>query len=211
MESFRKNVECIERRCRKYEKVLALFDYDGTLSPIVRDPRRASMSPKHREWITRLTRDPKVEVGIVTGRDLHDIRKRLAMPKLLVAGSHGYEIVRRGKLVLKRSARDFAPMEDLAQELKAALGDVPRLSIEHKQYSIAIHYRRVPPKDRARVRRTVDRLAAPYCEAHDWTITHQKMNREIRPADKGNKGKAIGLERVQRCNILAVGARPDAY
>ncbi|KAG5189920.1 trehalose-phosphatase-domain-containing protein [Tribonema minus] len=63
----------------KSRRLVLLLDYDGTLTPIVRDTLRAL--PSH--FVT----------GIVTGRSLAKIRNFVDVPGIIYAGSHGYDIL----------------------------------------------------------------------------------------------------------------------
>ena len=48
---------------------LLLFDYDGTLTPIVEDPAAAILSPEALQSIQQLATDPRNEVWIISGRN----------------------------------------------------------------------------------------------------------------------------------------------
>src|SRR5688572_5690372 len=53
----------------KAQKRLFLFDYDGTLAPIVKVPSMAIPSQATLEALETLSRDPKNLVYIISGRD----------------------------------------------------------------------------------------------------------------------------------------------
>jgi trehalose 6-phosphate phosphatase len=62
-------------RARLDGKRLAVFlDYDGTLAPMIEDPARADLAEAMRAAVAELART--VTVGIVSGRDLEDLRRR---------------------------------------------------------------------------------------------------------------------------------------
>lgn len=54
---------------RSATKRVFMFDYDGTLTPIVREPSAALPSPRLLEGLTKLAADPKNAVWIISGRD----------------------------------------------------------------------------------------------------------------------------------------------
>ncbi|GLB42217.1 putative trehalose-phosphatase [Lyophyllum shimeji] len=65
-----------EELCAAYERAgreggrrLFLFDYDGTLAPIVKTPSMAIPSPSTLEALERLSADPRNLVYIISGRD----------------------------------------------------------------------------------------------------------------------------------------------
>jgi len=69
--------------------MLCVFDFDGTLSPIVVQPDSAALPPEVRERLVTLT--TLAAVAILTGRSLTDIRKRLGFEPHYVIGNHGLE------------------------------------------------------------------------------------------------------------------------
>ncbi len=58
------------------QPMLCLFDFDGTLAPLVADPDAVWLPPAVREHLPALQQH--VQVGSVTGRALADLRPRLA-------------------------------------------------------------------------------------------------------------------------------------
>jgi beta-phosphoglucomutase family hydrolase len=78
-------------RRRIEAKHLAVFlDYDGTLTPIVDDPAQANLGEAMRAAVAALAR--RATVGIVSGRDLEDLRHRVGLAGVFLAGSHGFDI-----------------------------------------------------------------------------------------------------------------------
>src|SRR5205807_9834471 len=72
-------------------KRLALFlDYDGTLTPIVSHPEKASLSDSARMVLRALA--SKVPIAVLSGRDLDYIRHRVDIGRIVYAGSHGFDI-----------------------------------------------------------------------------------------------------------------------
>lgn len=59
----------------KGSKRLLMFDYDGTLTPIVRDPDAAIPTDKVIRTIKKLAADPDNEVWIISGRDQEFLAK----------------------------------------------------------------------------------------------------------------------------------------
>ena len=68
---------------------LCLFDFDGTLAPLINNPALVSLPHGIQQQLQALqTRAP---VGIITGRSLEDMRKRLKFDPDYVIGNHGLE------------------------------------------------------------------------------------------------------------------------
>lgn len=71
-------------------KRLLLFDYDGTLTPIVKDPSAALPSPALIESLQTLCADPQNVVYIISGRDGEFLESQLGHIKNLgMSAEHG--------------------------------------------------------------------------------------------------------------------------
>ncbi|HKB69838.1 MAG TPA: trehalose-phosphatase [Thermoanaerobaculia bacterium] len=113
---------------------LLAFDFDGTLAPIVRDPRRAALRAKTRALLEETAR--LYPVVVISGRARSDARARLrSVPLAGIVGNHGLEPWRG-------SERVAGTVRRWAAALREALALFPGLEIEDKAYSIAVHYRR---------------------------------------------------------------------
>ncbi len=70
-------------------KNIAVFlDYDGTLTPIVDTPDKAILSPQTRDVLIELSK--KCVVGIISGRDMKNVKTLVGIDSLIYAGSHGF-------------------------------------------------------------------------------------------------------------------------
>jgi trehalose 6-phosphate phosphatase len=120
--------------------VLLAFDYDGTLAPIAPTPAGARMRAATRQWLTRVAR--QYPCVVISGRPLDDLEKRLdSIPVWYLFGNHGFE-PHAGNAQQAARVRDWA--DRLSERLPAEEG----LIIEHKKYSVTVHYRRVRNKQR---------------------------------------------------------------
>jgi trehalose-phosphatase len=146
-------------------RALALFfDYDGTLTPIVDHPDRAHLSPLARELLRRLAGQPRVTVGVLSGRALADVKAKVGLPGLYYAGTCGLELDLRGVVVTHPGAETGRPLlEGLARRLRDLADDYPGAWVEEKRYGLTLHYRRVAPHlapdFRSRAVRTLQRCA----------------------------------------------------
>jgi len=71
-------------------KRLFMFDYDGTLTPIVSEPSAAVPSKKLLESLTLLAADPRNAVWIISGRDQEFLTQHLGhIPGLGFSAEHG--------------------------------------------------------------------------------------------------------------------------
>src|SRR3989304_1164883 len=70
---------------------LGLFlDYDGTLTPIVERPQLAALAQSRRGPLRALA--ARATVAVISGRDLPDLERRVAVEGICYAGSHGFDI-----------------------------------------------------------------------------------------------------------------------
>lgn len=71
-------------------KRLFMFDYDGTLTPIVREPSAAIPSGRVIQALKQLSRDPKNAVWIISGRDQEFLKQHLGhISELGFSAEHG--------------------------------------------------------------------------------------------------------------------------
>jgi trehalose 6-phosphate synthase/phosphatase len=71
-------------------KRLLMFDYDGTLTPIVKEPSAAVPTPKLLRTLRALAADPKNVAWIISGRDQEFLEKHLGdIPGLGLSAEHG--------------------------------------------------------------------------------------------------------------------------
>jgi trehalose 6-phosphate phosphatase len=166
---------------------LAVFlDYDGTLTPIVRQPAHAVLSDSMRQAIHTLA--AHMPVAILSGRDLDDIRQRVGINEIIYAGSHGFDIAGPSGL-RKQVAMEFLPILDAAEkELREKLASTLGALLERKRFSIAAHYREANDSGVIKVERAVNEVAARHRELR--TITGKKVY-ELQPDIDWNKGGAV--------------------
>lgn len=167
----------------------ALFlDFDGTLVPIRPRPDQARLSPSRRRALRGLSRT--MLVAVVSGRSLADLRRRLAVPGLACAGSHGLEIRFRRRRWLHPGCRNAARLlPGVERTVRARLGPVPGLLVERKPCSSAFHFRMATPGGRRRIGRAVRAAVEPLRGV--LAPAPGKMVLEVRPALPWNKGDAV--------------------
>ncbi len=169
-----------------------LLDYDGTLTPIVRNPSAARLSKGMRDVLTRLAAQKKVTLGILSGRKLDQIRRLVRIPRILYGGNHGFELWIRGrKRVLARANRFLPLMRRLGKELSRRLDGFAGVRVEDKGITLSVHYRRCSAADTTRVLAVCRQLTGPWETKRRIRVTRGKKVYEIRPAIAWDKGKAV--------------------
>jgi trehalose 6-phosphate phosphatase len=162
---------------------LCLFDFDGTLAPLVPDPAHALLP--HPVQLRLQALQARAPVGIVTGRSLADLRARLEFSPDYLIGNHGLEGLPGD------TGPQAAPVE-ACERWRAWLA--PRLSaidpgiwLEDKQLSVSIHYLRAHDP-----RVAEPRLRALFAELFPAPrVIPGKYLFNLLPAGCGNKGAAV--------------------
>lgn len=175
-------------RWRESGRLVLLLDFDGTLAPIVARPELAAIPPATRAALDRLRAHPGVEMAVVSGRGMADVRERAALGDIAYAGNHGMEIEGAGIRRIHPEAAAARPLlERASRSIGAGLAGIPGAFLEDKGLTLSIHFRQAA--ERAdEVRRVVDDAVAG--EA-GLTVTAGKMVLEVRPRVEWDKGKAV--------------------
>lgn len=163
------------------------FDFDGTLSDIVDDPDAARPVAGAVEALRGLA--ARCPVAVLSGRDLADVTRRLGVPGIWYAGSHGFELTAPdGTHHQNEDAAAAIPvLERAAAELRDRLGSIPGILVEHKRFGVAVHYRNAA-RDR------VGEVTAAVHEAgrrDELRVTTGREVVELRPDIDWDKGKTL--------------------
>jgi trehalose 6-phosphate phosphatase len=168
---------------------LAIFlDYDGTLTPIVEDFRKADISRTMVDTVAGLA--ARLPVAVISGRDLDDVRGRLGLDQLVYVGSHGFEIAVPGGLHDRPAQADefLEPIETADRELRQAIGGIQGAEVERKTFAVAVHFRNVAEPDVARVEQAVDDVVARQPKLRKG---RGKKVFEVQPRTEWDKGRVV--------------------
>jgi len=127
----------IAARVRGADTVALFLDFDGTLAPLRARPEDALLNESTRRALTRLARNPRVGVWLISGRRLADVRLRAGVPGIRYIGLQGSE--GRGRPTLHPDAQHL--LDRVKCELIRQVEDMPGIRIEDKGAAIAVHYR----------------------------------------------------------------------
>lgn len=170
-------------------RVLLLFDFDGTLAALQPHPGQARVPAPVLEWLCELAVNPRVVVGIVSGRALDDLRALLPFPGLILAGNHGNEIRGRGAHFLEPIADFAAPQLDtLTSQLYGALPAGEGIWIESKFLTATVHLRGSSKLAAAHATALVHTLLR---ESQLFTARPGRDSIEIIPNNDWHKGSAV--------------------
>ena len=182
----------VSRRLASSPRVLLLFDYDGTLTPIAARSEMAILSDETRSLLSMLVDMDRFVVGVVSGRGLADLEAIVAMPGLVYAGNHGLEISGPEIDFVHPEAPDFeSSLADVSDVLERELAEVPGLLVDNKRLTLTVHFRNSPDFYTDQVDSAVVATAAPYVAAGQMKVTRGKKVVEVRPNLEWGKGQAI--------------------
>jgi trehalose 6-phosphate phosphatase len=199
----------ILERIQSCREIILLLDYDGTLVPIRATPAEARMPAKTRRLLYLLCGQPNIIAGIVTGRSLPDILRKVGKNRPMLIANHGFEIFLDGMCWVHPWAERVMPLlQHLARKLRRHLNTISGVLVENKRYTLAIHYRGVERKDVRTVRETVLELLLPFWS--EFRITEGKKVIEVRPNVPWSKGSAIQrvvklLKREKQRCVIYIG------
>jgi trehalose 6-phosphate phosphatase len=164
-----------------------ITDVDGTISPIVRKPEDAQVTPRNRELLRELqARLPLV--AVISGRSAADIQARVGLPGLIYVGNHGFETWVDGRVEPMPEAAAFRPqLEAAIAEIQAGLA--PAMQLEDKGLTLSVHYRQTsdPPAIETQYRPRMMAIAAK----HGLKFFQGRLVFEFRPPVEANKGTAL--------------------
>ncbi|MEE8556672.1 MAG: bifunctional alpha,alpha-trehalose-phosphate synthase (UDP-forming)/trehalose-phosphatase [Myxococcota bacterium] len=189
---------------------LALFlDYDGTLTPLVEHPSRARLPRGSRTLLRTVAERDDVDLTIVSGRSLDEIRGLIRLEGLTYAGNHGLEI--SGPNLPDFHHEDLPQFETRTVTLATALEKVAigGAWVEQKGATLTFHYRSV---EEAAQERIAEEARARIREAgFDARDAHCAV--EARPPIAWDKGQAVlhvlraryGEEWAESIKVIYVG------
>lgn len=140
------NIHEIRNKIGNHQPVL-FFDYDGTLAPIVKNPKDAILPERAKNILQRLASD--FPVAIVSGRDRADVEEKVGLKNIYYAGSHGFDITGPDGMNMQYEGglQAIPALDDAEKNLKKKLEGVEGARVERKKYAIAVHYRNVAEEE----------------------------------------------------------------
>lgn len=175
----------VARRIRAAERVVLFLDFDGTLTRLRRRPEDVPrLDLVTRRLLGRLARRRRVDVYVISGRRLADLRSLVQVPGVRLLGLHGWE--GRGVSSLPEERR-------LIREARRWLADrLPKtegIRLEDKGLGLAVHYRGARASE-VRAARPVVRRALEQFKPRLRILKGKKIW-ELLPSAMDGKGPAV--------------------
>jgi len=158
-----------------------LFDYDGTLTPLVAHPKLACLTAATRQLLHGLAGLPRVAVGVISGRMLADVRSKVNLPGLYYGGTSGLELdLRSAAIVHPEEGLGRALVREAAELLAPIAGRYRGAWVEVKPLGLTLHFRNVHPARQRPLCAQARRVFRPCSEA--WRLVDGACALEITPA-----------------------------
>ena len=137
-----------------------IFDFDGTLSPLVPDRGAAALLPSARALLSDLAGLPQQAVAILSSRRLDDLAARVDVRGLYLGGGSGAEWLLpcgERRTADNKTQRLQHVRSAVMPELDRIRG-VTGIDVEDKHWSVAVHVRQATPDARSRVHAFLEAL-----------------------------------------------------
>ncbi|KAI6374789.1 hypothetical protein MCOR25_003053 [Pyricularia grisea] len=198
------------RSYRAAGKRLFMFDYDGTLTPIVREPSAAVPTERLLQTIKALAADDRNAVWVISGRDQDFLSAHLGhIQNLGFSAEHGSFMKRPGSDEWENLADkfDMGWQEEVIAVFQKFTDKVEGPFIERKRCAVTWHYRPVVDQDLAQrlARECHKELEATVARKWEVEVMPGKMNLEVRPTfiNKGAIAKRLVLD--YNAELVAAG------
>ncbi len=166
------------------------IDFDGTLAPIVDDPERARPFDGASALLERLARS-WCAVALISGRPATYLAQHAPARGVRYLGLYGLQEMRDGGAVVDGRLHEALPRVEAAGIALRDAGTVRASGahLEDKQYSIAVHLRRVAQADRWM--EPVAAIAHDVASRYGLEVIPGKLVWELRPPVPADKGDAV--------------------
>lgn len=184
----------LQDKYKSAKKRLFLFDYDGTLAPIVKVPSMAIPSEPTLLALQRLCKDQKNLVYIISGRDGEFLEQHLGhVDELGFSAEHGGFIREPGSKEWTNFTEtlDMSWMSEVYEVFRYYTERTTGSHIEVKKSSITWHYRSADPEwGQFQCRQCQDLLENNLAHKRPIEVLVGKKNLEVRPLAI-NKGEIV--------------------
>lgn len=166
-----------------------LFDFDGTITPIVERPDLTGLSQEMTELLKILAR--RYKIGVISGRSLAEIKRLVGLRGVYYSGNHGLEISGPEIKLVKLQTKCVRPLiTDVCRKLSGELGGISGAIIKNKGLTASVHYRLVTQEKVKSLKKIFEKTVKPYIASGAVRVGRGKKVLEIMPNVDWDKGKA---------------------
>jgi len=166
---------------------IALFqDFDGSLVEIAPHPSAVVVTPVLQGLLHNVQQALGGALALVSGRRLNELDHLLPRLQFAGAGAHGAEL--RNQQASPVAATQHASLHNLAEALRIYFLADPRIVVEDKTLSVALHYRQAVERGAE-----CDALMRDFAAASGLSLCYGKCVVEALPAgiDKGSAVRSL--------------------
>lgn len=182
---------------RQAKKRLFMFDYDGTLTPIVKDPQSAIPSDRVIRTLKTLAADSRNAVWIISGRDQGFLDEWMGhIPELGLSAEHGSFIRHPMDTEWENmtAKTDMSWQKEVLEVFQHFTEKTQGAFIERKKVAVTWHYRSADPEyGMYQAEECRKRLEATVAKKYEVEVMSGKANLEVRPrfVNKGEIAKRL--------------------
>lgn len=132
-----------------FTETLYAFDFDGTLSKIVRSPEDATIRASTDALIKKLSKN--APVAIISGRSIEDLKSHLGFIPPHLVGNHGLEGLGARPDALETAHKICTEWTGYLKKHLPSEHLKTGVEIEDKSYTIAVHYRKSAAKKKVKL------------------------------------------------------------
>ena len=138
-----RDAESAAGRLSQAERLRLFLDYDGTLADFAATPETVHPDPDLVALLTRLARDPRLHVAVVSGRRLSHVERLVPVPGILLAGTYGIELLTpEGERIDRLEYGTIRPaLETLKPQWAHLIAGREGFYLEDKGWTLALHAR----------------------------------------------------------------------
>jgi len=169
-------------------KFFIFLDYDGTLSPINRDPKKAFLPQKTKDILIKISKEDNCKIAIISGREIKDLICKVGIKNIIYSGNHGLEMFFGEKIEVFPEAKKALPVikkikKEIIRKIK-----FKGVFLEDKGVSLSLHYRNMRGNFK-NLEKAFENIISKW--KRNLCFTSGKKVFEIRPAFNWDKGKAV--------------------
>jgi trehalose 6-phosphate phosphatase len=181
-----------------------VFDFDGTLSQLVRERGSAVLHPESRRLLVDLKADPSHVVAILSSRSLDDLCTKVDVEGIYLGGGSGTEWRTPEQFRVSLGARAERRLALSREKFLAALRELsslPGVDLEDKNWSAALHLRKADPVHKRQLLERIEVLHRS--QGLSYTTGHEVV--EVQFLSEVNKAFGVRL----LCRFLRFDASRD--
>lgn len=202
----RTRIESFLQTFKKSSRPLLLLDYDGTLADFRIDRFKAYPWAGLRELLTRIQRQGRTEMRVITGRPPEEVPPLLGLsPPLEVWGLHGAKrLYPDGRSEQEETPRETREkLDEVRVQLRRdAFGGL----YEDKPNAAVVHWRGIPPARAKLIEQKTRALFEPLASNDGLSLLVFESGLELRTGrDKGGAVREIAREAASGTPVVYLG------